>query len=354
MCERYHYLYNQRIERMHPLISPQALAEKIPMSEKSFQTVKTGRKEVEAILKGSDKRFLLIVGPCSIHDRISALDYAARLMRMREQYRSSFCIIMRTYFEKPRTNLGWRGLITEPQRNGCVNMAGGLEMARRILSEITEMGLPAATELLDPIVPQYISDFISWASIGARSAESQIPRELASGLSMPVGFKNPTDGRVAVAVNAIVAAQKPHAFIGIMPDGYAAVVHTAGNETAHLVLRGGSDSPNYDRISIEKSCQELEDRGIHPALLIDCSHGNSQKDPARQCDVLLDTLRLRVTDPSCAAIRGCMIESFIRAGSISSEYGTQSESYGTSITDPCMSWEMTEAVLSQAADLWRL
>lgn len=345
-------LYYRRIERVHPLMPPQLMREKIPVSKKASQTVLTGRKEVEAILSGADDRFLLIVGPCSIHDPVSALDYANRLVHLRAKYRDCFCIIMRVYFEKPRTGLGWRGLIVEPALDGVINITGGLETARKTLSAITELGLPTASELLDPIVPQYTADFISWASIGARSAESQIHRELASGLSMSVGFKNPTDGDIGTAVNAIVSAREPHAFLGIMENGSPAVMHTSGNEYAHLVLRGSIHGTNYDRSSIEESCRLLAAQGIHPAVLIDCSHGNSQRQPEKQRDILLESLRLRLEAPPLEAIRGCMLESFIQAGSVPLERCSKKSEYGKSITDPCMSWEMTDSLLAEAADIW--
>ena len=345
-------LYHQRIERVHPLLPPQQMLEKIPVSDTSCRTVLTGRKEVEAILSGVDNRFLLIAGPCSIHDPVSALDYADRLMRLRTKYRDRFCIIMRVYFEKPRTGLGWRGLIVEPALDGVVNITGGLETARKTLSAITELGLPAASELLDPIVPQYTADFISWASIGARSAESQIHRELASGLSMPVGFKNPTDGDINTAINAIVSAREPHAFLGLMQNGNPAVMHTSGNEYAHLVLRGSVHGANCGRASIEESCRLLAEQDIRPAILIDCSHGNSQRQPEKQRDILLESLRLRLEAPQIEAIRGCMLESFIQAGTVSPEHCSEKSQYGKSITDPCMSWEMTDSLLAEAADIW--
>lgn len=336
---------------MHPLVPPQQMRENIPVSEASYRTVMTGRKDIEAILDGTDERFLLIVGPCSIHVPAAALDYAARLLRLREQYRDIFCIVMRAYFEKPRSGLGWRGLIVEPGLDGRIDMLKGLETARKTLQAITELGLPAASELLDPIVPQYTADFISWASIGARSAESQIHRELASGLSMPVGFKNPTDGAMHTAVNAIVSARRPHAFLGIGQNGCAAVMHTGGNEHAHLVLRGSAHGPNYDRAAVETSCQLLTEQGIQPALLIDCSHGNSQKDPERQGAVLFNSLRLRLEGAPFSAVKGCMLESFIQAGSVPFERCTETAEYGKSVTDPCLSWDMTEALIAQAANL---
>lgn len=341
---------NRRIVRVHPLISPEEMIKKIPLSEAARTTVATGRMEIEHILSGKDCRFLVIAGPCSIHDPVSALDYAQRLCALRKKYADIFCIIMRVYFEKPRTNLGWRGLIVEPGLDGIINIGGGLEAARSLLVRITEMGMPAASEILDPIIPQYTADLISWASIGARSAESQIHREIASGLSMPVGFKNPTNGDIDVAVNAIVSAREPHAFLGIMHNGLSAVMHTSGNEYAHLVLRGGLHRSNYDENTIAQSIAALQQHGIKPALLIDCSHGNSQKDPQRQSEVFKTVLNMRhnILTP-INAVCGCMLESFIHAGAVTVAQGKLPQSYGISVTDPCMSWEMTEQLLSDAA-----
>lgn len=346
---QYNTLYNRRIERIHPLISPEEMIKKIPLSAAAFQTVLDGRAEVEHILSGKDRRLLVIAGPCSIHDPVSALDYAQRLCVLRKKYADVFCIIMRVYFEKPRTNLGWRGFIVEPGLDGIINIAAGLEKARTLLVHIAELGLPAASEILDPIIPQYTADLISWASIGARSAESQIHRELASGLSMPVGFKNPTDGAIEIAINAIISARQPHAFLGVMQNGLSAVMHTAGNEYAHLVLRGGSHGSNYDAETISRSAAALQHQGIEPALLIDCSHGNSQKNPQRQFDVFMSVLDMRRSSVTLNCVRGCMLESFIHEGSAAVGTGTIQPSYGISITDPCMSWEMTEQLLSQAA-----
>ena len=357
MCKQddlmYPLLYDRRIEHVQPLISPQEMRKKLPVPEKAGRVVQAGRQEVEAILDGRDSRFLLIIGPCSIHDPVSALDYAQRLMQLRERYADIFCIIMRVYFEKPRTGLGWRGLIVEPGLDGVIDIPKGLEIARKTLMSITDLGLPVASELLDPIVPQYTADFLSWASIGARSAESQIHRELASGLSMAVGFKNPTDGDIQTAINAIVSAREPHAFLGTMENGCTAVMHTCGNEYAHLVLRGSLYGTNYDRTAIEASCQLLTQRGIFPAVLVDYSHGNSQKDPHRQREVLLESLQLRLADPPVAALRGCMLESFIQGGAIPTAHCRSTAAYGTSITDPCMSWDMTVSALAEAAAQWK-
>lgn len=342
-------LYRRRIVRIEPLMSPHALRQKLPVSEAAYRTVSVGRKEIEAIIRGDDARFLLIIGPCSIHDPQAAYDYAKKLAGLRKKYKALFAIIMRVYVEKPRTCIGWRGLIVEPDLDGTGNRAVGLHQARALLLRIAELGVPAAAELLDPITPQYISDLLSWTSIGARSAESQLHREFASGLAMPVGFKNNTNGDIEGAVNAVIAARRPHTFLGIDDDGYAAVIHTAGNEHTHLVLRGGRRGTNYDRKTIETSCTAMERNGIVPTVVIDCSHGNSQKNPENQQAVLLHTLTLRHGKQPIRAIRGCMLESFLHSGCTDITNGHKPEAYGISITDPCMSWDMTETLLEKAA-----
>ncbi|MGP1454169.1 MAG: 3-deoxy-7-phosphoheptulonate synthase [Treponema sp.] len=344
-------LYRQRIVHTEQLISPCAFRQKLPVSEAAYHTVSTSRKEIEAIIRGDDERFLLIIGPCSIHDPRAAYDYAKKLAVLRKKYEALFSIIMRVYVEKPRTCIGWRGLIVEPNLDGTSNRAVGLHQARALLLRITEQGLPAAAELLDPITPQYISDVLSWTSIGARSAESQLHREFASGLSMPVGFKNGTNGDIEGAVNAVIAARRPHTFLSIGDDGHAAVIHTAGNEHTHLVLRGGRRGTNYDRKTIETSCAGMTRNGIAPAVIVDCSHGNSQKNPENQQSVLLHTLMLRYGDKPIRAIRGCMLESFLHAGCTDIANAHKKEAYGVSITDPCMSWDMTETLLKKAAHI---
>ena len=251
------------------------------------------RAEISGILNGKDKRFLLIAGPCSIHDTGAAFEYAVKLSGLRKKYGDVFCIVMRSYFEKPRTVSGWRGLIVEPDLNGFINIAGGLEKARQFLIRLAEIQVPAAMEMLDPIVPQYIADLVSWASIGARSAESQMHRELASGLSMPVGFKNTTDGNIEAAVNGVISSRLPHAFIGIARNGLSAIIHTTGNPDTHLILRGGTDKPNYDKASIIHAEKLLQAENLEAPILIDCSHGNSQRQPYKQKNILLKSLALR-------------------------------------------------------------
>lgn len=332
-----------------PLISPFSMRTEIPISEKSALFIKEARREICSILERKDNRFLLIAGPCSIHDTSAALVFAEKLLKLRKKYEDFFCIVMRVYFEKPRTVLGWRGLIVEPELDGIIDMEKGLKQARNLLSEITEMGLPAACEFLEPIVPQYISDFISWASIGARSAESQIHRELASGLSMPAAFKNATNGDIEPAVNGIIASRKPHAFIGISDSGYAAVMHTSGNPFSHLVLRGGSDGANCGCGSVLESEKILHENGVSSGILIDCSHGNSRKNPLAQPEILFNSLDMRFNKaPQFDILRGCMIESFLLEGSGKIENCRSKENFGRSITDPCISFTDLEKVLEKA------
>lgn len=345
-------LFNRRIERIHSIISPQGMLEKIPASEEVCAFVEKSRAEISGILNGKDDRFLLIVGPCSIHDTEAAFEYALRLAGMRKKYGDVFCIVMRSYFEKPRTVLGWRGLIVEPDLNGFINIAGGLEKARHFLVRLAELQVPAAVEMLDPIVPQYIADLVSWGAIGARSAESQMHRELASGLSMPVGFKNTTSGNIAAAVNGVIASRLPHAFVGIARNGLSAIIHTTGNSDTHLILRGGTDKPNYDKASVIHAKELLQAGNLKANILIDCSHGNSQRQPHKQKAVFLQSLALRLdkTEPlSC--IRGCMLESFLQEGSCTIAACKSPNQYGKSITDPCMSWQMTEEAIEEAAKL---
>ncbi len=349
----YSRLYSTRIQHIHPLLPPTEMVKKLPVTDVAFQTVSVSRKSIEALLDRRDDRFLLIIGPCSIHDTEAALEYARRLNVLRKKYEDIFFIVMRTYFEKPRTGLGWRGLLVEPDLDGIINIEGGMRKARSLLLAVTELGLPAATEFLDPIASQYTGDLISWASIGARSSESQIHRELASGLAMPVGFKNGTKGEIEPAVNGILSARRPHAFLGITEHGDSAVIHTTGNEYAHLVLRGGTESVNYDRGSVENSCRLLDEQGLPSSLLIDCSHGNSQKQPLKQKEVLLHSLKLRYAEPCLEEIRGCMLESFIKGGVSAVSECCSIGHYGQSITDPCLNWEMTEELLAEAAAFCR-
>ena len=345
-------VFDSRIERIHAIISPQEMAQKIPASTDVHSFILNARKEISDILNGKNDRFLIIAGPCSVHNTEAAFDYACRLSVLRKKYADNFYIIMRSYFEKPRTVSGWRGLIVQPDLNDFINISGGLEKARTFLIKLAEIKMPAAVEMLDPIVPQYIADLISWASVGARSAESQMHRELASGLSMPVGFKNTTSGDISAAVNGIAAARLPHAFIGIARNGRSAIVHTAGNADTHLILRGGNKRTNYDKNSVLHAAALLENENIRPHILIDCSHGNSQRNPEKQPKILLKTIALRFNKRKpLKCVRGCMLESFIQQGSCGIEECGSPEHYGKSITDPCMSWELTEKTIDQAYNL---
>lgn len=341
-----------RILEAQTLLSPEQMATSYPASEKAADTVLQGRDEVQRILRREDDRFLVIVGPCSIHEPESALEYARRLAELRNKYADRMCIVMRVYFEKPRTTIGWRGLIVDPGIDGTSDISRGLKMARELLIQVNEIGLPAGSEMLDPIVPQYTSDLVSWASIGARTTESQTHREMASGLSMPVGFKNATDGDVQIAVNAIVSSRHSHSFIGINRDGAACIMQTLGNPDSHLILRGGKNGTNYDRDSVAASISALKKAGIRPSIIVDCSHGNSQKMPENQIGVLLETIRLRTdADNPLLPLCGCMIESYLETGSQPITADPSDLKYGLSITDPCLGWDMTASALAEAYKL---
>jgi 3-deoxy-7-phosphoheptulonate synthase len=341
-----------RILEAQSLISPEAMAEAIPVTARAAETVLKGREEVQRILRREDDRFLVVVGPCSIHDPESALEYAKRLTELRTKYADRMCIVMRVYFEKPRTTVGWRGLIMDPGLDGTSDIKRGLRMAREILINVNELGLPTGSEMLDPIVPQYTSDLVSWASIGARTTESQTHREMASGLSMPVGFKNATDGDVQIAVNAIVSARQSHSFIGITRDGKSCVMRTLGNPDSFLILRGGKNGTNYDRASVSSAIGLLKKAGIRPAVIVDCSHGNSQKIPENQIGVLLETIRLRNdADNPLLPLCGCMIESYLETGAQPISADPSDLKYGLSITDACLGWEMTASALAEAYKL---
>ncbi len=337
-----------RIRSLDPLVPPAVLKEEFPASEASIRTVVESREVIESVVSGRDSRLVAVVGPCSIHDPDAALEYARRLKRLHDELRDRIYLVMRVYFEKPRTRLGWRGLILDPHLDGSYDIQSGLRTARRILCEITDMGLPAGSEMLDPIVPQYTSDLISWASIGARTTESQTHREMASGLSMPVGFKNATDGSIDVAVNALSSSRYPHSFIGIDPEGRTCVLNTAGNEYGHIILRGGRAGPNYHDESVEDACRQLADAGYTPAVMVDCSHANSVKDPTRQVKVLRSIVRQRREGQTCLV--GFMLESNIGHGRQAIAERIEDLAYGVSITDPCLGWDRTERALRRAYD----
>lgn len=335
-----------RIRGTVPLIPPSDLHQQIPMTEKANQTVINGRNALVQILEGRDSRLLAIVGPCSIHDEHAALEYARKLKGVADQIESTILVIMRVYFEKPRTVLGWKGLINDPDLDGSFDIQKGLRRARSLLLSINEMGMPAATEMLEPITPQFVADLVTWAAIGARTTESQTHRQMASGLSMPVGFKNGTDGNLEIAVQAMQAARHAHSFLGIDPDGRTCVVHTTGNPYGHLILRGGRNGPNYDAQSVKLACDGLAAAGLPSHLMIDCSHANSDKDYTKQAFVWRDAVAQRAAGNH--KIVGLMLESNLMPGNQKLTSDLSQLKYGISITDGCIGWEQTEELLLNA------
>ena len=330
------------------LITPEALKREIPLQGAAEQTVIEGRRTIQNILDGSDPRLLVVVGPCSIHDVDAALDYARRLRQLADAVKDSLFLVMRVYFEKPRTTVGWKGLINDPNLNGSFEIEKGLHTARRLLVELSEMGLPLATEALDPISPQYLQDCISWSAIGARTTESQTHREMSSGLSSPVGFKNGTDGSLEVAINALQSVAHPHNFLGIDYAGRVAIIRTRGNVYAHVVLRGGNGKPNYDSVSVALAEQELKKAGIEPNIMVDCSHANSNKDAALQ-PLVMDNVTNQILDGN-RSIMGLMIESNIGWGNQKILDDHNQMQYGVSVTDACIDWPTTEEALTSMAE----
>ena len=340
---------NLNVLELIPLITPRILKQELEASPAVLSNVLAARQTIRDILAGTDPRLLVVIGPCSIHDPVAALDYAARLAALRQELEQEFFILMRVYFEKPRTTIGWKGLIYDPHMDGSADIACGLRMARRMLLKINEMGLPTATEMLDPIVPQYTADLVSWVAIGARTTESQTHRQMASGLSMPIGFKNRTDGNVQVAVDAMEAARHPHSFLGIDEDGHIAIVRTKGNECGHLILRGAKSGPNYQSEGIRDACERMNAGGLPPKLMVDCSHGNSGKSFAAQEKVLDSVLAQR--QGGNRAIIGMLVESNLGEGSQPIPKDPGELRYGVSVTDECVGWETTERMLRGAAAL---
>jgi 3-deoxy-7-phosphoheptulonate synthase len=335
-----------RIENLRPLVPPAILMEELPLDEGQTARVASGRAEVGAIVDGRDDRLLVVVGPCSIHDPAAALDYAGRLKETAQSLEKELCVVMRTYFEKPRTTVGWKGLINDPDLDGQFAINRGLRVARKFLRDVVSLGLPTATEFLDPITPQFVADVVSWGAIGARTTESQVHRELASGLSMPVGFKNGTSGAVQTAVDAVSSAASPHHFLSVTKQGLAAIVATRGNPQCHIILRGGSGGPNYSEASIAEAIGTLGKAGLRPSVMVDCSHANSGKDPARQPLVARDLARQ--LSQGTRAIFGVMIESFLIAGR-QDVVKTRPLTYGQSITDGCLSFDQTKPLLEELA-----
>ncbi|HWD19395.1 MAG TPA: 3-deoxy-7-phosphoheptulonate synthase [Verrucomicrobiae bacterium] len=335
-----------RVREIAPLLSPQTLKDEFPAGEEANAVVVRGRQAVQRILKQQDERLLIVVGPCSIHDPAGAMEYAGKLAALRRELGDRLEIVMRVYFEKPRTTVGWKGLINDPHLNDTYDIDTGLKKARRLLLEVAALGLPAATEFLDPIIPQYIADLITWAAIGARTTESQTHREMASGLSMPVGFKNATDGSLQIAIDALSAAMRPHSFIGIDQKGITSIVRTMGNPFGHVVLRGGRVGSNYDAESIGRAEAKLGEHNLPKVMMVDCSHANSGKQPARQEDVMRSVVQTRVA--GARSVIGLMVESYLCEGAQSIPKNVADLRYGVSITDACLSWDTTERMLRSA------
>nr|WP_314267919.1 3-deoxy-7-phosphoheptulonate synthase [uncultured Moellerella sp.] len=326
------------------LITPEDLKVKYPLSRDNLHTIAKSRKIISDIIQHRDPRLLVVCGPCSIHDVDAALEYGQRLQKLAAELSDSLYIVMRVYFEKPRTTVGWKGLISDPFMDGSFEMEKGLHIARDLLTSLIDMGLPLATEALDPNNPQYLGDLFSWSAIGARTTESQTHREMASGLSMPVGFKNGTDGSLSTAINAMKAASMPHRFMGINQSGQVCLLHTKGNPDGHIILRGGK-TPNYSAEHVADCDLQMQKAGLSPSLMIDCSHGNSNKDYRRQPEVINSVIE-QISNGN-QSITGIMLESHLNEGSQSSEQARSEMKYGVSVTDACINWETTESVLRE-------
>jgi 3-deoxy-7-phosphoheptulonate synthase len=344
-------IHNVNVVAQQVLPSPADVKAALPLSPGVERGVLASRRTLQGIVDGRDPRLFAIVGPCSVHDVSAAIDYARRLKKVADSVADTLFILMRVYFEKPRTTVGWKGMINDPDMDDSFRVEKGIGMARELLLQLAELGLPTATEALDPIMPQYLGDLISWTAIGARTTESQTHREMASGLSTPVGFKNGTDGSLDVAINALKSARQSHHFLGINQDGCSAVFQTAGNRYGHVVLRGGGGRPNYDSVSVALCEQALKAAGLPGGIVIDCSHGNSNKDPAIQSLVARDCIE-QVANGNRSII-GFMLESNLKAGNQSISGDPTSLEYGVSVTDACIDWEATEKTLQQAATLLR-
>lgn len=339
---------NLNIKQFKPLITPEELKEKFPQSKQMADLIAQSREAIQDILTNKDKRRIVITGPCSLHDHKAAMEYAQRLKKLQEKVKDKLLLVMRAYFEKPRTTVGWKGMLYDPQLDGSYNIEEGFHKAREILLEMAKIPLPAATELLDPIVPQYLADMISWAAIGARTTESQIHRQMASGLSMPIGFKNATDGNIAGALDAIKTASNEHSFMGINRLGQVVIAETKGNKHGHLVVRGGSSGPNYASEYIAFAEVMLKKLGTNNGIIIDCSHANSNKDPKQQRLVLADVAeQIRNGNKSIA---GVMLESFLYEGNQKPDE-PENLKYGVSLTDKCIGWDETEELIHYFAEV---
>lgn len=339
-------LENINVTSFASMPTPEELHAKLPLTDKASDTVTKGRADLRAILERKDKRLFVVVGPCSIHDPVAGLDYARRLKALQEEVKDTMLLVMRVYFEKPRTTTGWKGYINDPYMDDSFRVDVGMEKARQFLLDVCELGLPTATEALDPISPQYLGDLIAWTAIGARTTESQTHREMSSGLSTPVGFKNGTDGDIGIAINAILSAANPHAFLGINSQGNVSVVRTRGNPHGHVVLRGGDGRPNYDSVSVAIAEQSLQKAKLPANIVIDCSHANSYKKPELQPLVMTDVVNQIVHGNQ--SVVGVMIESNIVAGNQKIPLDLSELKYGCSVTDACIDWDTTVRMLKEA------
>ena len=331
------------VKSIQPLVTPAELKKEVPLTETAYQTVVKGRETVRNILDGNDKRLFIVIGPCSIHDTVAAHEYADRLKVLSDKIKDTIYVVMRVYFEKPRTTVGWKGLINDPDMNDSFNIEKGLRIGRQLLRELNEKGLPCATEALDPNSPQYYQDLISWSAIGARTTESQTHREMSSGLSSPVGFKNGTDGGLTVATNAMQSVKHGHSFLGLNDQGQVSVIHTSGNPYAHVVLRGGNDKPNYDAGSVAEAETALAKAKVSNKIMIDASHANSNKDPYLQ-PLVLKNITEQILDGN-KSIVGLMVESHLKGGRQDIPSDLNALEYGKSVTDGCIDWETTEKAL---------
>lgn len=337
---------NLKIRSITPIIAPTDLRQVFPASDETAEFVNKSRLHIKNILRGLDPRLMVVVGPCSIHDTKAALEYAEKLSRLSAELSDQLLIVMRVYFEKPRTTIGWKGLINDPDMNGTHQISKGLGIARGLLCTINEMGLPVATEMLDPITPEYLADLLCWGAIGARTSESQTHREMASGLSFPVGFKNGTDGNLQIAIDAMKAAQHQHSFLGINREGRTSIIQTTGNPDVHIVLRGGARKVNYHPEDIAHTEESLKKNGLFPTIMVDCSHGNSSKDYLKQPEVLESVVQQVANGNN--SISGVMIESNLEAGNQKIATDLSRLKYGVSITDACIDWATTEQILLAA------
>ncbi len=341
-------LENTNIESLERLITPKDFKAKWPINTVLEEHVQNSRKIIKNILNRDDHRLMIVVGPCSVHDTKAAIEYAKKLTVLAEQLKQELFIVMRVYFEKPRTTVGWKGLINDPYLDGSFQIDKGMSLARELMIQINEMGLPIANEALDPISPQYMQDLISWSAIGARTTESQTHREMASGLSVPIGFKNGTDGGLNVAINALQSVSRKHSFLGIDADGKVSIVHSSGNQHSHIVLRGGGGKPNYDSVSVKLTERALREKNLANNIMIDCSHANSDKDPELQ-PLVLDNICQQILEGNQSII-GAMLESHLKAGNQKLTKNKSQLEYGKSITDGCIDWQTTEASLIKLHD----